>query len=325
MNELETNLWDWGDYDSDDRWNDDAVNNQNNLGSDGQNDSPSEECSGNRICSSSSEESSDDGLSASPSGESSGNRMTNRTASEAKPSKLDEDSASLPTNADLINVVIDTMSKASFNAHSMTKAYERLSLPSLPASDGIDSWIRTVKWLCALAGDAFADGLEAAWLDECSSLSCEQWSSPLWSNPPSLQSAHDRPERWRKLDCAVAQTLGYSIEQNQEIAAKAVLLRKREHEKPNSTLRGRQVIWIILDHFRADRAPLGQQRLPRPKGKGKGSGKYTTNACPVLPVPQEPGGVACNSPSDGLCWTFVHNGENAGLEVAHCNIYLPSA
>ena len=140
--------------------------------------------------------------------------MTNRTASEAKPSKLDEDSASLPTNADLINVVIDTMSKASFNAHFMTKAYERLSLPSLPASDGIDSWIRTVKWLCALAGDAFADGLEAAWLDECSSLSFEQLSTPLWNNPPSLQSAHDRPERWRKLDFAVAQTLGYSIEQN---------------------------------------------------------------------------------------------------------------
>ena len=99
------------------------------------------------------------------------------------------------------------MSKASFNAHFMTKAYERLSLPSLPASDGIDSWIRTVKWLCALAGDAFADGLEAARLVECSSLTFVHFS-PLWSNPPSLQSAHDRPERRRKLDFVVAQTLG---------------------------------------------------------------------------------------------------------------------
>ena len=69
------------------------------------------------------------------------------------------------------------------------------------------------------------------------------------------------------------------------------------------------MIWIILDHFRADRAPVEQQRLPRPKGKGKDGGQYTTSACPALPVPHESGGVECNSPSDGLCWTFAQWGK----------------
>ena len=310
-----------------------------------------------------------------PPGECSGNSMNNRTASRAKNFKLDEDSTSLLANADpdhaydgigfrdephddgdndddkhtitgsadaadsfgLITAVVDTMYKPAFNTCFTTKAYARLILPSLPASDGMDSWMRTMKWFCARAGEAFADGLEAAWLDECSSSSFVQLSSPLWGNLPSLQSLHDRPERWRKLDFAVAQTLDYSIQQSQESAAKAVLFRKREHEKSNSTLRGRQLIWIILDHFWADRESVRQPWLPqppvdlvtdscrlsaaraRPKGKGEGRNQCTTSIRPVPPAPQ----VSASYQLMGFAGRLL-DGESAGPEVVLYSMHLLS-
>ena len=142
----------------------------------------------------------------------------------------------------------------------MTKAHARLTLPGLPVSGDTDNWMRTLKWSCARAGECFSDGLEAAWLAECSSSTYVRLSTLAWENLPPSYLSHIRPERRRKLDSTVARALGYLTRQSQESVAEAAMLMMRDHEKSNLILRGRHIIWLIVDPAKSNHASSDWQQ-----------------------------------------------------------------
>ena len=69
------------------------------------------------------------------------------------------------------------------------------------------------------------------------------------------------------MDFAIARALGHLIKQNQEPVAEAAMLKMREQDQSNSILSGRHMIWLILDHFKADNTSAGQQQLVQPPMK----------------------------------------------------------
>ena len=98
----------------------------------------------------------------------------------------------------------------------------------------------------------FSDELEIAWLAECSSKAFEELNQSGWaSRSPPLP--FDTLDRWRKLDFALAKALHGILKQSKESLTEDVILKTRECAQSNSILKGRQIVWMMLDYFKTNR------------------------------------------------------------------------
>ena len=136
------------------------------------------------------------------------------------------------------------------NASLMSKAYEKLVVPTFPTSGEMTNWMIALGLSCVCWG--FSDEMEIDWLAECSSTTFEEFNQSGWaSRSPPLP--FDTLDRWRKLDFALAKALRGIIKQSKESLTEDVILKTRECAQSKSILKGRQIVWMMLDYFKANR------------------------------------------------------------------------
>ena len=81
------------------------------------------------------------------------------------------------------------------NASLMSKAYEKLVVPTFPTSGEMTNWMIALGLSCVCGG--FSDELEIAWLAECSSKAFEELNQSGWT-PRTPAMPYDTLDRWRK-------------------------------------------------------------------------------------------------------------------------------
>ena len=160
---------------------------------------------------------------------------------------------------DVTAVATSVASKAAVHASLMAKAYEKLVVPTFPASGEMTNWMIHLGLSCVCVG--FSDELEVAWLAACSSKAFEELNFSGWSArvPPM---PYDTLDRWRKLDFALAKALHGILKQSKESLTEDVILKTRECAQSNSILKGRQIVWMMLDYFKTNRTLQEQYKYP---------------------------------------------------------------
>ena len=106
-----------------------------------------------------------------------------------------------------------------------------------------------------------SDELEVAWLSECSSKTFDELVFSDWSLRGTT-SANDSSDRWRKLDFALAKALDGILQQSKESWTEDVVLKSRKLSQRNIILKGRQIVWIMLDYFKTNRTLQEQYKIP---------------------------------------------------------------
>ena len=125
--------------------------------------------------------------------------------------------------------------------------------------------------------------MEIAWLAECSSKTFDELNFSGWATriPPM---PYDTLDRWRKLDFALAKALHGILNESKESLTEDVIIKSRECAQSNSNLKGRQIVWMMLDYFKTNRTLqeqykyqdieslkwMGDERMPQFYKKKKG-------------------------------------------------------
>ena len=65
--------------------------------------------------------------------------------------------------------------------------------------------------------------------------------------------------RWKRLDCSLSRALQGMIKSSGEALSEDVTLKAREYTQRSNILRGRQIIWMMIDCFKTSRS-LQEQR-----------------------------------------------------------------
>ena len=135
---------------------------------------------------------------------------------------------------------------ATTEASHHTKAYEKLSVPSFPKGGEMTNWIYSLGTGVVAAG-FYGDELEVTWLRECWSKSFGQLESS------DLDGAKDQI-RWKRLDFSLPRALQGMVKSSGESLSEDVTLKAREYAHKNKILRGRQIIWMMIDYFKTNRS-----------------------------------------------------------------------
>ncbi|MFM7982398.1 MAG: hypothetical protein ACKPKO_24065, partial [Candidatus Fonsibacter sp.] len=97
----------------------------------------------------------------------------------------------------------------------------------------------------------FSDELEVAWLAECT----QQMFDELAMSSRSVQAPNpnDNIDRWRKLDFALARGIHNILRQSKEALTEDVVLEAREMSQNSTILKGRRIVWMMLDYFKTNK------------------------------------------------------------------------
>ncbi|MFM7989752.1 MAG: hypothetical protein ACKPKO_61610, partial [Candidatus Fonsibacter sp.] len=60
--------------------------------------------------------------------------------------------------------------------------------------------------------------------------------------------------RWRRLDFSLSRALQGMIKSSGEPLSEDVALKAREYQQRSMILRGRQIIWMMIDYFKTNRS-----------------------------------------------------------------------
>ena len=74
-------------------------------------------------------------------------------------------------------------------------------------------------------------------------------------------SPNDTIDRWCKLDFALANSLNRRLCQSKESLTEDVLLKARELSQRRTVLKGRQIVWMMLDYFKTNRTVQEQNKV----------------------------------------------------------------
>ena len=130
---------------------------------------------------------------------------------------------------------------ATAEASHHTKAYEKLSAPSFPKCGETTNWIYSLGTGVVAAG-FYGDEFGVTWLRECWSRSFDQLECS------DLEGAEDQM-RWQRLDFSLSRALQGMVKSSGESLSEDVTLKAREYAHKNKILRGRQIIWMMIDYF----------------------------------------------------------------------------
>ncbi|MFM7980249.1 MAG: hypothetical protein ACKPKO_13120, partial [Candidatus Fonsibacter sp.] len=86
------------------------------------------------------------------------------------------------------------------------------------------------------------------WLRECWTKSFEQLEQS------ELVGSTNEEWRWTRLDFALSRALQGMIKSSGESLSEDVTLRAREYQQRSMILRGRQIIWMMIDYFKTNRS-----------------------------------------------------------------------
>ena len=108
------------------------------------------------------------------------------------------------------------------------------------------------NWIYSLGPGVVAAGfygceLEVAWVRECWPKSFDQLECP------DLDGVKDRI-RWKRFDLSLSRALQGMVKSSGESLSEDVALKAREYAHKNEILRGRQIIWMIIDYFNTNRS-----------------------------------------------------------------------
>ena len=127
-----------------------------------------------------------------------------------------------------------------------TKASEKRSVPSFPKGGEMTNWIYSLGTGVVAAG-FYGDGLEVTWIRECWTKSFDQLESS------DLDGAKEQI-RWKRLDFSISRALQGMVKSSGESLSEDVTLKAREYAHKKRILRGRQIIWMMIDYFKTSRS-----------------------------------------------------------------------
>ena len=124
-------------------------------------------------------------------------------------------------------------------AVSHAKAYEKLSIPKFPKAGDTENWLIAMGTnLCVSGG--FTDKAEIPWIRECQTKTYQEL-------------ADGGSERMRKADIALNKGMVSLINSTNEPIKMRLVVKQREAFRDNQTLSGRQVVCLMLEHFKTNK------------------------------------------------------------------------
>ena len=115
-------------------------------------------------------------------------------------------------------------------------------------SGEMTNWVYYLGTATVVSG-CFGDELEVKWLREC-------WSKAFDELECSDMDGTHGQVRWKRLDFALPRALQGMIRSSGESLSEDVSLKAREFAQRSMVLRGRQIIWIMIDYFKKNSRSL---------------------------------------------------------------------
>ena len=103
---------------------------------------------------------------------------------------------------------------------------------------------------------AYGDELEVTWLRECWSKSFDQLECS------DLDGVKDRI-RWKRFDFSLSRALQGMVKSSGESLSEDVTLKAREYAHKNKILRGRHIIWMMIDYLKNESVFTGAVYMAR--------------------------------------------------------------
>jgi len=148
---------------------------------------------------------------------------------------------------DIVHVARKAAHAAAIERSINHKVYEKLSVHPFPRSGDMTNWIYSLGIATVCSGN-IGDEQEVIWLRECWTKSFAQLEQS------ELDGSTSEEWRWKRLDFALSRALQGMIKASGESLSEDVTLRAHEYQQRSMILRGRQIIWMMIDYFKTNRS-----------------------------------------------------------------------
>ena len=108
------------------------------------------------------------------------------------------------------------------------------------------NWLYSLGTAAVFSGN-FGDELVVTWLKGC-------WRKSFEELENSDVDVAEDPSRWKRLDSALSKALQGMIKSSGESLSEDVTRKAREYTQRSNILRGRHIIWVMIDYFNTNRS-----------------------------------------------------------------------